>query len=72
MELFLDSAKTEEVREASSLGFLYGLTTTPTFLHREGITDVDAAILEFSRMVNILQIYLYQFQIYLTMIEIWK
>jgi transaldolase len=56
MELFLDSAKKEEVSEASSLGFLYGLTTTPTFLHREGVTDVDAAILEFSRMVNILHI----------------
>jgi len=56
MELFLDSAKREEVREASSLGFLNGLTTTPTFLHREGVTDVDAAILEFSSMVNILQI----------------
>jgi TalC/MipB family fructose-6-phosphate aldolase len=56
MELYLDSIKIEEVREANKLGFLTGLTTTPTFMHREGIKDIDAAMLELSRMVNVLHV----------------
>ncbi|MGB8491477.1 MAG: transaldolase family protein [Bacteroidales bacterium] len=56
MELYLDSVKIDEVREANKLGFLTGLTTTPTFMLREGITDTDAAILELSKLVNILHV----------------
>lgn len=56
MELYLDSADIEEIREVSKLGFITGLTTTPTFMHRHGITDVDAAIVELSKLVDVLQI----------------
>jgi transaldolase len=56
MELYLDSIKIEEVREANKLGFLTGLTTTPTFMHREGIKDVDAAIVSLSKLVPVLQV----------------
>jgi len=56
MELYLDSVKIDEINEANSLGYLTGLTTTPTFMFRDGIKDIDAAILEISRMVNILQV----------------
>ena len=56
MELYLDSIKIDEVREASKLGFLDGLTTTPTFMHREGIKDVDAAILNLSKLVKVLMV----------------
>ena len=56
MELYLDSIKIEEVREANKLGFLTGLTTTPTFMHREGIKDIDSAIVELSKMVNLLHV----------------
>jgi TalC/MipB family fructose-6-phosphate aldolase len=56
MELFLDSIKFEEVQEAHSLGFLTGLTTTPTFMQREGITDVDSVILQLSKMTDILMV----------------
>lgn len=56
MELFLDSIKFEEVQEANDLGFLTGLTTTPTFMQREGITDVDSVILRLSKMTNILMV----------------
>jgi transaldolase len=56
MELFLDSIKFEEVQEAHNLGFLAGLTTTPTFMQREGITDVDSVILKLSKMTNILMV----------------
>jgi transaldolase len=56
MELYLDSIKIDEVREANKLGFLDGLTTTPTFMHREGIRDVDAAILNLSKLVKVLMV----------------
>ena len=56
MELYLDSADIQEIKEVSKLGIIAGLTTTPTFMHRHGITDVDGAIIELSKMVDVLQI----------------
>jgi transaldolase len=56
MELYLDSADFKEIELAFQLGFLTGLTTTPTFMHREGISDIDEAIIKLSKMVPILQI----------------
>ncbi|MCH8555222.1 MAG: CBS domain-containing protein [Schleiferiaceae bacterium] len=56
MELYLDSADIKEIKEAFGLGFLAGLTTTPTFMHRHGITDIDGTIMELSKIVPVLQI----------------
>lgn len=56
MELYLDSANLKEIEEGFKLGFLDGLTTTPTFMQREGITDVDGTIVKLSKMVPVLQI----------------
>ena len=56
MELYLDSANLTEIENAFKLGFLTGLTTTPTFMHREGINDVDGVILKLAKIVPILQI----------------
>lgn len=56
MELYLDSADIEEIEEAFRLGFLAGLTTTPTFMHRHGITDIDGTIMQLADMVSVLQI----------------
>ncbi len=56
MELYLDSADLAEIKEAMEIGFLTGLTTTPTFMHRHGITDIDGTIVELSKIVEILQI----------------
>jgi len=56
MELYLDSANLKEIEEGFKLGFLDGLTTTPTFMQREGIMDIDATILKLSKMVPVLQI----------------
>lgn len=56
MDLYLDSVNFQEIEEAFKLGFLTGLTTTPTFMHRHGITDVDGAIVELSKMVPELQV----------------
>ena len=56
MELYLDSADLKEIEEAFKLGFLKGLTTTPTFMHRHGVTDIDGLILKLAEMVPVLQI----------------
>lgn len=56
MELYLDSADFTEIETAFQLGFIQGLTTTPTFMHRQGITDVDGAILKLADMVPVLQV----------------
>jgi TalC/MipB family fructose-6-phosphate aldolase len=51
MRLFLDSADFQEIEDALTLGFIQGLTTTPTFMHRHGISDIDGAIIKLSGMV---------------------
>lgn len=56
MELYLDSADLNEIKEAFELGFIKGLTTTPTFMHRHGVTDIDSLIVELSYIVPVLQI----------------
>jgi len=56
MELYLDSADLTEIEEAFRLGFLDGLTTTPTFMHRHGVDDIDALVLKLAAIVPILQV----------------
>jgi len=56
MELYLDSADINEIKEAFQLGFIEGLTTTPTFMQREGITDIDGTILTMSKIAPVIQI----------------
>lgn len=56
MELYLDSVDQKEIEVAFKLGFLAGLTTTPTFMHRSGVTDIDGTILKLAKMVPVLQI----------------
>ena len=56
MELYLDSADYQEIEKAFQLGFLDGLTTTPTFMHRHGVTDVDSIILKLADIVPVLQV----------------
>ncbi len=56
MELYLDSVDFKEIEAALDYGFVKGLTTTPTFMHRHGISDIDAAIVKLSKMVPELQV----------------
>jgi len=56
MELYLDSANLPEIENAFKLGFLTGLTTTPTFMHRDGVEDIDGLILKLADIVPILQV----------------
>jgi TalC/MipB family fructose-6-phosphate aldolase len=56
MDLYLDSVDFKEIEQALEFGFIKGLTTTPTFMHRHGITDIDSAIVKLSGMVPELQV----------------
>lgn len=56
MELFLDSVDFNEIEECAKMGVMTGLTTTPTFMHRDGITDIDGAIVKLSGMVPSFQV----------------
>ena len=56
MDLYLDSVDFSEIEQALEFGFIKGLTTTPTFMHRHGITDIDGAIVKLSGMVPELQV----------------
>ncbi|WP_281613525.1 transaldolase family protein [Flammeovirga sp. SubArs3] len=57
MELYLDSAEINEIKSSfDQLPFMTGLTTTPTFMARHGITDIDGTIVELSKIVPVLQI----------------
>jgi len=56
MDLYLDSVDFAEIEAAREYGFVKGLTTTPTFMHRHGITDIDGAIVKLSGMVPELQV----------------
>lgn len=56
MEFFLDSANFEEIEEALKLGIIDGVTTTPTFMHLNGLTDIDGAIVKLSKIVPKLMI----------------
>jgi transaldolase len=55
MELFLDTANLEEIRQAAALGVISGVTTNPSLAAREGIGDLEAykaAVLEIARVVS--------------------
>lgn len=56
MELYLDSVDFKEIEAAFELGSLTGLTTTPTFMHRSGVTDIDGTMLKLAQMVPVLQV----------------
>lgn len=44
MELFLDTASLEEIREAAKWGVVSGVTTNPTLMEREGDVDFSETI----------------------------
>lgn len=51
MKLYLDSVDLNEIEQAVGLGVVSGLTTTPTFMHRHGISDVEGTLVRLSSMV---------------------
>nr|PZN02150.1 MAG: fructose-6-phosphate aldolase [Bacillota bacterium] len=51
MELFLDTANVNEIREAASLGVISGVTTNPTLVSKEG-RDFKETIMEIAGIVD--------------------
>lgn len=55
MQLFLDTANIEEIRQGARWGAIGGVTTNPSLAAKEGIRDLEAyrlAVDEISRLVN--------------------
>lgn len=51
MQLFLDTANLDEIREAAQLGVISGVTTNPTLLAKNGSGDVKSVIQEICDLV---------------------
>ncbi|MDI3481609.1 MAG: transaldolase [Tepidanaerobacteraceae bacterium] len=51
MKFFLDTANVNEIREAASLGVIYGVTTNPTLVSKEG-RDFKETIMEITSIVD--------------------
>jgi len=51
-QIFLDTAKLDEIREAASWGILDGVTTNPTLMMRAGTADLKANTLKIVEMVQ--------------------
>jgi len=51
-QIFLDTAKLDEIREAASWGVLDGVTTNPTLMLRAGTADLKTNTLEIVDMVQ--------------------
>ena len=52
MQLFLDTANLDEIREAASWGVLSGVTTNPTLIAKEKGADFKATISEIATLVD--------------------
>lgn len=52
MQLYLDTANLDEIREAASWGVLSGVTTNPTLIARERGADFKATISEIATLVD--------------------
>jgi transaldolase len=52
MQLYLDTANLNEIREAASWGILSGVTTNPTLIAREKGADFKATIAEIATLVD--------------------
>ena len=52
MEIFLDTAKLEEIREAAAMGLITGVTTNPTLMMKAGRKDYREVTREICYLVQ--------------------
>ena len=52
MEIFLDTAKIDEIRHAAELGIITGVTTNPTLMMRAGTSNYKAVVQEICYIVQ--------------------
>ena len=44
MQIFLDTANIEQIRQGARLGVINGVTTNPSLMYKEGLADYEAAV----------------------------
>jgi len=52
MKFFIDTAKLDEIKEASAMGLIDGVTTNPSLLARAGAKDSEAHLVKICEMVD--------------------
>jgi len=52
MDIFLDTANVDQIKQAAKLGVISGVTTNPSLLSKEGRDDYEAVIKEISEIVD--------------------
>ncbi|MCX7912039.1 MAG: fructose-6-phosphate aldolase [Dehalococcoidales bacterium] len=52
MQIFLDTANIEQIRQAKALGIISGVTTNPTLLAREGSADYETVTKKICEIVD--------------------
>ena len=51
MEIFLDTANVEEIRQGARLGVVSGVTTNPSLMAKEGTADYEAVVKEICSII---------------------
>ena len=51
MEIFLDTANIEEIRQGAKLGVVSGVTTNPSLVSKEGTADYEAVVKEICTII---------------------
>jgi len=51
MRIFLDTANIDQLRQAAKLGIVSGVTTNPSLVSKEGVTDYEATIKEICSII---------------------
>jgi len=51
MEIFLDTANVEEIRQGAKLGVVSGVTTNPSLMAKEGTADYEAVVKEICSII---------------------
>jgi len=49
--IFLDSGNIKEIKKYMKMGVIRGVTTNPTIMKRDGVTDIDKSVKEISEIV---------------------
>ena len=52
MKFFIDTANLDQIQEAHAMGVLDGVTTNPSLMAKEGITDVNTHYLNICEVVD--------------------
>lgn len=52
MKIFIDTANLEQIEEINSWGIVDGVTTNPSLMAKEGVTDIPSRIKEIAKIVD--------------------